>query len=176
MTKINTKGIYLAACKARHPNYNLVYQDIDKRYNCDIGGDMLDVSLDDYDYVIATPPCNWYSIANPYWWHSEYAIRTCILLPLILLKLANCGKPFLVENVRNNIKFQQMGIFRICEKYNIYIQYVGRHTYFTNVFCNLDCIQHQDFNSGGKRINNDGYNQGGSNVHEVVESWLAAIH
>ena len=32
------KGIYLAACKARHTNYNIDYQDIDSRYKCNIGG------------------------------------------------------------------------------------------------------------------------------------------
>ena len=39
----------------------------------------------------------------------------------------------------------------------------------------LDCLQHQDFVYGGKRVNNDGYNQGGSNVHVVIEKWLKYI-
>ena len=39
----------------------------------------------------------------------------------------------------------------------------------------LDCPQHQDFVYGGKRVNNDGYNQGGSNVHVVIEKWLENI-
>lgn len=170
------RGIYLAACKARHLNYDIVYQDIDSKYECDIGGDMLEVDLAAYDYIIATPPCNYYSIANPYYFESEYSLKTLHLLPLILKKLALLGKPFLVENVKNKTRMAAVGIFKLCEKYNIYFQEVGRHTYFTNVFCNLDCPQHQDFQQGGIRINNDGYNQGGSNVHEVVEAWLAAIH
>ena len=67
------RGIYLAACKARHPNYNIIYQDIDSKYKCDIGGDMLEVSLDEFDYIIATPPCNFWSRANPYYLKSIYA-------------------------------------------------------------------------------------------------------
>lgn len=170
------KGIYLAACKARHLNYDIVYQDIDSQYNCELGGDMLDIDLSSYDYIIATPPCNWYSKSNPYFYRSLYSLKTMHLLPCILLKAATSGKPFIIENVRNDIKFQHMGIFRICEELNIYIITVGRHTYFTNVFCDLTVIQHQDFINGGKRINNDGYNQGGSNVHEVIESWLSCLY
>lgn len=176
LERIFMKGIYLAACKARHPKWDIVYQDIDKKFDCDIGGDMLDVDLSLYDFIIATPPCNWYSKSNPYYFESEYALKTMPLLPLILLKLIKLGKPFIVENVRNDVKIAAIGIFKLCEKYNVYVKYVGRHTYFTNIFCDLTVIQHQDFINGGKRINNDGYNQGGSNVHEVIEAWLTVIH
>ena len=94
------KGIYLAACKARHPNYDIVYQDIDKKYKCELEGDMLEIDLSPYDFIIATPPCNWWSQANPYYWRSEYALKTRHLLPLILIKLGKQNKPFLVENVK----------------------------------------------------------------------------
>ena len=40
----------------------------------------------------------------------------------------------------------------------------------------LQCYQHQDFKHGGRRVNNDGYNQGGSNVHAVIEKFLKYIH
>ena len=53
------KGIYLAAFKAYHPNYDIVYQDINGKR--DIGGDMMDVDLTQFDFIIATPPCNYYS-------------------------------------------------------------------------------------------------------------------
>ena len=43
------------------------------------------------------------------------------------------------------------------------------------LFINLDCPQVQDFVYGGKRVNNDGYNQGGTNVHRVIEIWLKAV-
>lgn len=170
------KGIYLGACRARHYLWNIVYQDIDPQYNCDLGGDMLDVDLSQYDFIIATPPCNWYSITNPYSHRSMYSLKTMHLLPCILLKAACSGKPFLIENVRNNVKFSQIGIFKICEDLNIYVITVGRHTYFTNVFCDLTSIQQQDFLMCGKRINKDGYNQGGYNVAVVVESWLNCLY
>ena len=95
------RGIYLAACKARHPNYNIIYQDIDSKYKCDIGGDMLEVSLDEFDYIIATPPCNFWSRANPYYLKSIYANKTKHLLPHSIVKLWASGKPFIIENVIN---------------------------------------------------------------------------
>ena len=169
------KGIYLAACKARHPNYDIIYQDIDKKYKCDLGGDMLDIDLTPYDFIIATPPCNWWTIANPYYWYSEYALKTRHLLPLTLIKCAKSGKPFIVENVKNLKRYKENHIFRICEKYNIKWQVVGRHVYFTNEEIDLYCEQIQDFKHHGIRINNDGYNQGGTNVFNVIERWLEYV-
>ena len=49
------------------------------------------------------------------------------------------------------------------------------YIYMSNVIIDLDCPQHQDFVHGGKRVNNDGYNQGGSNVHIVIEKWLENV-
>jgi hypothetical protein len=170
------KGIYLAACRARHNAYNLDYNDIDKRYNCNIIGDMLDVDLTPYDYIIATPPCNWWSKANPYYWYSEYALKTRHLLPLILIKLSKLNKPFIVENVKNIKRYKENHIFRICEKFNIKYQIIGRHIYFTNTEIDLSCKQIQDFRYGGIRVNNDGYNQGGTNVYNVIEIWLKYIN
>lgn len=170
------KGIYLAACKARHENYDIVYQDIDNRYKCELGGDMMEIDLSPYDYIIATPPCNWWSKANPYYKTSKYALETKHLLPDILKKLGSQNKPFIVENVKNLKRMRENGVFDICDKYNIYIYIVGRHTYFTNIMCNLQCEQIQDFKYGGVRINNDGYNQGGTNVHNVIELWLKVIN
>ena len=92
-------GIYLGACKANHPNHHIMYQDIDGTR--DIDGDMLEVKIDHYDYVIATPPCNWWSQANPYYWHSEYALKTRHLLPLILIRLAKNQKPFVLRTLRD---------------------------------------------------------------------------
>jgi len=51
------KGIYLCAFKALHPNVDLIYQDkFEKR---DLMGDCLEIDLTAYDYIIATPPCNY---------------------------------------------------------------------------------------------------------------------
>ena len=170
------QGIYLAACKARHNNYNIIYQDIDAKYKCDILGDMLEVDLSKYDYIIATPPCNWWSKANPYYKTSKYALETKHLLPSIIDKLGKQDKPFIIENVINKKRFRENGIYDIIDKYNLYVKYVGRHIYITNVECDLECEQHQDFKYGGKRVNKDGYNQGGSNVHIVIEKWLEVIN
>lgn len=172
------KGIYLASCKAKHNNYNIIYQDIDPKYNTDLKGDMLEINLDDYDYIIATPPCNYYSRANYLRETSAYSQATKHLLPGILEKLGKYyyNKPFIVENVRSNRLYKLNGIYDICDKYNINIYYIGRHTYFTNQYINLICPQHFDFCKDGKLVNNDGYRQGGSNVHAVIEIFLQYIH
>ena len=39
------KGIYLAACLARHPKYDLDYNDIDDKFGCNIICDMMQVDL-----------------------------------------------------------------------------------------------------------------------------------
>lgn len=169
------KGIYLAACKARHHNYNITYQDIDKKCNCELKGDMLLIDITDYDYIIATPPCNFWSRANPYYLKSEYSRKTKHLLPAIILKLASQDKPFIIENVINKTRMAKYGIMQIIELYPElnYIE-VGRHCYISNTDINFlqDIPQIQDFKYGGIRVNKDGYNQGGTNVYNVIEAWL----
>ena len=92
------KGIYLASFKAIHENHDIVYQDINGKR--DISGDMMNVDLTPYDYIIATPPCNWWSRANYRRDSSQYALETKHLLIDILDKLIKLGKPFIVENVK----------------------------------------------------------------------------
>ena len=58
------KGIYLFACRARHENYDLDYNDIDGKFGCNITGDAMKVNLKSYDFIIASPPCNWWSKAS----------------------------------------------------------------------------------------------------------------
>ena len=139
---------------------------------------MLDVNLSPYDYIIATPPCNWWSKANPYYKKSTYSLSTKHLLPDTIIKLGSQNKPFIIENVINKKRFTENGIYELINKYNLNIYYVGRHIYITNVTADslLLVKQHQDFKYGGVRINNDGYNQGGSNVYVVIEEWLKIIH
>lgn len=175
INKKTTKGIYLAANRARHEDYNMDYNDYDDRYGCNIVGDMLEVDLTPYDYIIATPPCNWWSKANPYYKTSEYALKTKHLLPDTIKKLGSQKKPFIIENVKNIKRMTENGIFDLCTKYGLFVQIVGRHTYITNVFCNLETEQIQDFKMHGVRVNNDGYNQGGTNVHRVIEIWLDRV-
>ena len=102
-------GIYLAAFRAEHFDYDILYQDINGKR--DLPGDMLQYNLDDYDFVIASPPCNYYSRANYRRDVSDYALNTKHLLPGILDKLRTYDKPFIVENVSNVPLFTKLGLF-----------------------------------------------------------------
>ena len=168
------KGIYLAAFKANHSNYNIVYQDINGKR--DIGGDMMEVDLSSYDYIIATPPCNYWSICNYRRETSRYAQLTKHLLPDILRKLCKLNKPFIVENVRNFPLMNKNHLF----DFPVFVYVIGRHTYWTNVFLDTtDIEQRQDFKCGGYVIKYDDMNncehQGGFNVHNVIEVFLKTI-
>jgi len=174
-------GVYLAAARARHPNYNIVYNDYDKKYNCDITGDMMSVDLDKFDFIIASPPCNYWSKARGKRL-SAYSQLTKHLLPDILKKLVDCDKPFIVENVLNVKRYKEHGIFKInnCNVYGI-----GRHIYFTNIqfdICDLRELedkQRQDFLNHCLVIRyqdmKDNYHQGGYNVHVVIEKFLEKV-
>lgn len=171
-------GIYLASFKANHPNHNIIYQDING--DRDIGGDMMTVDLTKYDYIIATPPCNYWSRANYRRETSEYSQKTKHLLPEILKKLCNQEKPFIVENVKNSKLFQKNGLYNL----PCFIYIIGRHTYWTNIICNISDIKQKPnvkILSNGKRLWLDTQNtsrknrQGGQQVHEVIEAWLNLI-
>lgn len=167
------KGIYLAAFEALHKNANIIYQDINGKR--DIDGDMMQINLTDYDYIIATPPCNYYSRCNYRRETSKYSQLTKDLLPEILKKLCKQNKPFIVENVRNSKIFQQMQLYDL----PCFIYIIGRHTYWTNIIMDTHIKQRQDFKNGGYVIKyNDMENkkhQGGYNVHQVIEQFLDTI-
>lgn len=168
------KGIYLAAFKAYHPNHNIIYQDINGKR--DIGGDMMKIDLSDYDFIIATPPCNYWSRANYRRDTSDYSQKTKNLLPGIIKKLCKQEKPFIVENVRNSKLFNKYKLY----DYPCFIYIVGRHTYWSNILMDLSYQkQEKDFktNANGNTIlnNKDGHRQGGKNVHEIIEIFLKAI-
>jgi site-specific DNA-cytosine methylase len=167
------KILYLAAFKANHPNWNITYQDINGKR--DIDGDMMNVDLDPYDVIIATPPCNYYSVANHRRNTSEYSQKTKHLLPDIIAKVKASGKPYLIENVRN---YPLMKSFYDQD----YVYEYGRHTYWTNIPFNPNNIkQIKEFTykimSNGKRgmFTPSNQRQGGTNVHNVVEHWLEYI-
>lgn len=176
------KGIYLASYKAYHPNHNIIYQDINGER--DIGGDMLDIinskELGNYDYIIATPPCNWWSRANWRRDSSEYAIKTKHLLIDTLKELSCCGIPFIIENVRNDKQFKAHGLY---DYPGINVYKIGRHTYWTNVeFKCDDIIQKPKVEiRNGKRIWLSSQHlprnkrQGGEEVHQVIERWLEGV-
>jgi hypothetical protein len=178
MKTIEMKGIYLGAFKAYHPKYNIVYQDINGKR--DLSGDMMEIDLSTYDYVIATPPCNYYSRANYRRYVSDYSLKTKHLLPSILKKLSKIGKPYIVENV---INYPLMKEF-----YDVdFVYQCGRHTYWTNVpFNPMNILQLKEFNykviKSGKNKGRIGdytpssKRQGGQNVHNVIEYWLQVVH
>ena len=159
--------IYLASGKAKLPFENVKYNDI--KFNTDFQCDMLEIDLSKFDFIIATPPCNFWSRANCNI-YSDYSQKTKHLLPEILKKLGNLEKPYIVENVINKKRMRENGIFDICDLFNIkYIEH-GRHSYFTNLDVE-DIIksvpQTQDFKYGGKFINKGSDRQGGDNVNNV---------
>lgn len=162
------KTIYLASYKAEHPNYDIVYQDINNKR--DIGGDMLDISLSDYDVIIATPPCNYYSKANYRRDFSLYSLRTRHLLPCILIKLYFLGKPFIVENVRNKPMFLKYGLY---DFKGLFIYEFGRHTYFTNIKLDLSNVEQVKDNVENVTQNK---RQGSLNVHNVIEKFLYEVY
>lgn len=159
------KGIYLASYKALHSDHNLIYQDINGKR--DISGDMMNVDLTPYDYIIATPPCNWWARCNWRRDKSEYSLKTKHLLIDILKKLCKQDKPFIVENVRNDNQFKLHGLFDLpCHIYKI-----GQHTYWTNVLISMDIEQkHQN-----KQYISKNQRQGGYNVHQVIEQFIRTI-
>ena len=138
---------------------------------------MLEIDLTPYDYIIATPPCNYYSRANYRRETSKYSQQTKHLLPEILKKLVAQDKPFIVENVRNKRLFTELGLFDL----PCYVYLIGRHTYWSNIqFPYEDIIQEYDFKYGGyirKTIQDYGKSnrQGGKNVYVVIERFIQTI-
>ena len=171
------KGIYLASFKAEHPNHDIVYQDINGQR--DIGGDMMEVDLTPYDYIIATPPCNYWSRANYRRESSDYAQKTKHLLPNIIKKLCSQEKPFIVENVKNQVLFNKAGLLDV----NCFIYFVGRHTYWSNQIIDFSQIIQKpksDIVNGKRRFLSSqnlprDKRQGGKEVYEVIEFWLNSI-
>ena len=165
------KILYLAAGHGQlNTQHQVVYQDlIVKR---DLGGDMLDVDLSDYDLIIATPPCNYYSRANYRRETSDYSNKTKHLLPGIITKLENIDVPVIIENVINK---KRMSF--ILQKTSLFYNEVGRHCYFTNRLVDFSGIpQKYAFEYGGKSIQNmsNSARQGGKNVQLVLEHYIEA--
>lgn len=171
-------GIYLGAYKANHPKYNIIYQDINGKR--DMNGDMKEVNLSNYDFIICTPPCNYWSRAN---WRrntSKYALDTKWLLPYMLYKLNSQKKPFIVENVRNDKLFNVYKLFDL----PCYIYKIGRHTYWTNINLVINDIEQKpkvDYKNGKKRYLSSqnlprNKRQGTEEVHQVIERFLEAIY
>ena len=172
-------GIYLGAYKANLPGYNIIYQDINGKR--DLPGDMLCVDLEDYDYIICTPPCNWWSRANWRRDSSMYSQQTKLLLVSMLYRLALLHKPFIVENVRNDKRFNEYLLFQIP---GVRYFVVGRHTYWTNICFRSDDIVQKPLVEirEGKRIWLSSQNinrerrQGTNEVNVVIERFIKTIY
>lgn len=164
--------IYLAAGRAVLNYPKVIYNDyIEKR---DLQCDMMQVNLEDYDILIASPPCNFYSHARGGNLPSEYALKTKHLLPDIIEKFIRTGKPFIVENVRNEPLFKKLGLYN----YNCFIYKHGRHTYWTNVMFNMKGIaQEFDFKTipGYGCVRLKSYVQGGRNVNDVFDYFIEIV-
>jgi site-specific DNA-cytosine methylase len=159
--------IYLASYTANLNTQHTVYYQ-DKYIKRDIGGDMLEIDLNPYDLIIATPPCNYYSRGNYRRNTSLYSLETKHLLPDILYKLSKQVKPYIVENVRNP---KLMETF--LKNYNGFIYYYGRHTYFSNVLFAPHTVKQIKENiqnmSKLKR-------EGGYNVNNVIELFIETVN
>lgn len=163
------KVLYLAAGHGiiNHSDYEITYQD--KYVNRDLVGDMLEIDLTNYDIIIATPPCNYWSRANYRRETSKYSQETKHLLPDILKKLCDQSKPFIVENVINKKRMTD-----IINSSNCYYYEQGRHCYFSNVILNLSNVE--------QRVENVTHicpksplRQGGQNVKNVFEYFLETL-
>ena len=96
-------GLYGCARKPRIPGYQIIYNDIEKRFKADLICDIKTIDFSEYDYFIMTPPCNYYSKANYRRDTSKVALETKDLLPYCLKECINTSKPFIVENVNNQV-------------------------------------------------------------------------
>jgi site-specific DNA-cytosine methylase len=160
------KIIYLASYTAKlNINDTVIYQD--KFIKRDLSGDMLNVDLNNYDIILATPPCNYYARGNWKRETSKYSQDTKHLLPEIIFKLSKLNKPFMVENVRN---FTLMEKF--IKSFSGFVYYHGRHTYFTNVLINISHIPQIKDNIQNK---NSKQRQGGNNVNTVFEYFIQYV-
>lgn len=159
------KGIYLASKEHRIKGVNLDYNDIEDLEGINLQCDMLEVDINNYDYVIATPPCNYYSKANYRRETSFVAQSTKHLLPGILEKLKKYNKPFLVENVCNQT---------LLPKTSFYEFNFGNHHFYTNVFILIpdkSFAKKQNKQNLAYRKRDNNYN-----VHLIIDIFLEMIN
>lgn len=162
------KIIYLASFRAILKFKNVTYQDI--KENRDIKGCMLDVELKDYDILVATPPCNYYSKANYRRENSDYSQKTKHLLPAILKKFIETGKPFIVENVRNSRIFSEIGIYKL----GCFVYHINRHTYFSSHMLPINSEMIKCKPSGIKNKSKSA-RQGGDEVNDIIELFIETL-
>lgn len=163
------KVIYLAAGNDKLDYDNIVYQDL--IIERDLGGCMLEVDLSDYEILIATPPCNYWSRANYRRETSEYAQKTKHLLPEIINKFLATGKPFIVENVRNLPLFDKNNLMNI-EGVKVFC--LGRHTYWTNINIS-DILMKVELPEKNIQNITPSKRQGGSDITQLFNLFIEKI-
>lgn len=162
------KGVYLCSRKHKIPGYDIDYNDIKPGYDIDLLTSCENINLGAYDFIIATPPCNWWSHANYRRYTSDVARSTMHLLPYCLEKCKGSGKYFIVENVQNLTRFKESGLMEP----DCYIYIFGGHTFWTNIELDLSDLvpikQNKNYISRSKRDNN-------YNVHIVINRFLESV-
>ena len=76
----------------------------DKYIETDLKQDCTTINYNDYDIIIASPPCNYWSKANYKRENSKYAKETKYLLQWHIDKASKESKPMIIENVINTQK------------------------------------------------------------------------
>lgn len=160
------KGVYLCAREHRIKGYDIDYNDIIAYDGINLLCSCEDVDLKKYDFIIATPPCNYYSRANYRRDISSIALATRHLLPYCLKAAMETRKPFLIENVVNaSLLPQPSGCFAFVW---------GEHTFYTNVF-----FARPPRSFAVRQYKADlpwGHRDGNENVDIIIRCFLEAIH
>lgn len=163
------KVIYLCAREHRLKpieGVEVIYNDIDPRFGCDLVGDCMDVKLRKYDILIATPPCNYWSKANYRREFSKVAQATKHLLPDLLMRFEVSGKPYIIENVDNmNLMIREFNASRYPWFRN------GHHIYFSNL---INTLWSKDFICPMKQELPQGHRDNNEAVDYVLNEWLAS--
>lgn len=147
-----------------------IIPNLNKSCNCEyLQQDIREINFNDYDIILCSPPCNYYSRANYRRDSSDYALRTKDLLPLCINKAYRSGKPFMIENVRNKNLFKKLQIPN-----DIFIYEYGRHTYFTNVMIDLNGVPQDEGTNNIQNISTN-HRQGGFSVNSVFKWFLSVV-
>lgn len=125
------KGVYLCAREHRILGYDIDYNDVVPYEGINLYCSCEDVDLTKYDFIIATPPCNYWSHANFRRDTSIVALNTKKLLPYCLKACLQSGKLFIVENVCNEplMKEHFGDLYNQCWCFQF-----GNHTFWSNIF------------------------------------------
>ena len=164
------KGLYLCSREHRIPGYEIIYNDIVNYPGIDLCMDIRDIRLKDLvnnniDYIIATPPCNFYSRANYRRESSIVAQETKDLLPYCLALCIKSGLPFIIENVMNST---------LLPKSNLYEFDFGQYHFYTNVFMLVPDKSYAV--SQNKQNVTRSKRDGNKNVDLIIKLFLELVH